>query len=681
MTTRISGVSKRHFRRLVQKEVQKMSSSKFADKPRPQSINYQESNKSNEEVQSCSHFASDSFVPENANDHRDNQDNTEAQIFENVNNPEANVDFGQMSDVKCNDLIDDLRDWCVRHRITRNASDELFRILQKTGLNVPSSTKTLLEFESNRISPVSIRPGEYSHFGLKNSLNSLNLGLPENCNTLEIDVGIDGIPLFKSSGMALWPILGAISNVNHISPFLIGAYVGAKKPDMVNEYLAEFVNEIRQLNIEGLLINGKNVTLKIRCFICDAPARAYITGTVGHTSTDGCSKCIQKAKRINRRLTYECSVASSRTDDDFKNRVFKQYHNQYFQQHAHILEDINVKMQSQFPLDTMHLIDLGVGKKILSFVWNGKHNGVKITAEQKQEFDAKLIAIASYIPKEFGRKPRTMRELCRWKAIEFRQFILYYGIMILKNFLDDDMYVHFLLLHSAYRLLSCPRNCQKYLHCSQELLEVFVHNFKHIYGEDKISYNVHSLLHVPECVRIYGNVNNFSAYKFENFMQILKKDVRQPTRILQQLHNRNLERTKMKDKSKKIGLGKLLPQKYQTTASPLYMNYHCNMFYLSSKQPDNHCYVTGNVPLKITSFFADNNGQDHIIGHKFSQIEAFFMEPLDSKKALGIIFVKGLCEDEQVFKVADITCKLLCLPFESGFILIPIQHHLGIKTN
>lgn len=126
MTTRISGVSKRHFRRLVQKEVQKMSSSKFADKPRPQSINYQESNKSNEEVQSCSHFASDSFVPENANDHRDNQDNTEAQIFENVNNPEANVDFGQMSDVKCNDLIDDLRDWCVRHRITRNASDSVF---------------------------------------------------------------------------------------------------------------------------------------------------------------------------------------------------------------------------------------------------------------------------------------------------------------------------------------------------------------------------------------------------------------------------------------------------------------------------------------------------------------------------------------------------------------------------
>lgn len=669
MTGRISGISKRHFRRLVRREVQNMSSSKFADKSRPQSIN------ENEEAQSYSHFA-DNSMPENPSDNQNNSENAEVPIFQNVNNPDMTPDFVKNSDKNYN-YLDDLRDWCVRHRITRDASDELLRILQKTGLYVPSSTKTLLEFESNRISPVSIRPGEYLHFGLKNSLSFLNLTLPENCNSLEIDVGIDGLPLFKSSGKMLWPILGAIANSNHIRPFLIGAYVGVKKPDMVNEYLAEFVNEIKELNVEGLLINERKITPKIRCFICDTPARAYVTGTVGHTSADGCSKCKQKARRINKRLSFECSVATSRTDDDFKNRACKPYHNQFFQEHAHILEDINIKMQSQFPLDTMHLIDLGVAKKMLSSIWHGRHNGSKLTAEQKQQFDTKLIEIAPYIPKEFGRKPRTMRELCRWKAIEFRQFFLYYGIVLLKNVLDEDMYAHFLLLHSAYRLLSCPRNCQKNLSCTQELLEVFVHNFKHIYGEDKISYNIHSLLHITECVRMYGTVDNFSAYRFENFLQALKKDVRQPTRILQQLHNRNLERNKMKSQPKKVGLGKLLPQKYQKTASPLYMNYYCNMFYLSSKQPDNHCYLTGNIPLKIVSFFTDSNGQDHIFAYKFSQIEPFFVEPLDSRKALGIIFAKGLCENEQVFKVADIACKLVCLPFESGFILIPIQHHLS----
>lgn len=44
-----------------------------------------------------------------------------------------------------------------------------------------------------------------------------------------------------------------------------------------------------------------------------------------------------------------------------------------------------------------------------------------------------LLSFTSYIPVEFARKPRMLDEINRWKSIEFRQFILYTGMVLLKK--------------------------------------------------------------------------------------------------------------------------------------------------------------------------------------------------------------------------------------------------------
>lgn len=116
-----------------------------------------------------------------------------------------------------------------------------------------------------------------------------------------------------------------------------------------------------------------------------------------------------------------------------------------------------------------------------------------------------------------------MEEVKYWKATEFRQFLLYTDIFVLKNCIDDDQYHIFLLLHTGIRLLSCEYTCQAEAEVAQGILQEFVKLFSQTYGEHLVSFNIHGLLHICESTKQYGPLDNFSAYKFENYMQEFKK--------------------------------------------------------------------------------------------------------------------------------------------------------------
>lgn len=90
----------------------------------------------------------------------------------------------------------------------------------------------------------------------------------------------------KSSQLKLWPILCAFSGHPNTSPFIIGCYEGYGDPNNIELYLQEFIEEMKDI-----LINGCEVTpqlihkpLRIRLFCCDMPARAFVKDVLGHTS-------------------------------------------------------------------------------------------------------------------------------------------------------------------------------------------------------------------------------------------------------------------------------------------------------------------------------------------------------------------------------------------------------------
>jgi len=133
--------------------------------------------------------------------------------------------------------------------------------------------------------------------------------------------------------------------------------------------------------------------------------------------------------------------SSFRTDQNFIDQSDSNYHTGIT-----ILTTIpNLRQVSNVSLDYMHLICLGVVKKLL-FIWKTGPLKNRLSAFQIQRISNRLINLKGTTPKEFMRKPRGIDELKFWKATEFRQFLLYTGPVVLKSLLPENMYIHFLML-------------------------------------------------------------------------------------------------------------------------------------------------------------------------------------------------------------------------------------------
>lgn len=57
------------------------------------------------------------------------------------------------------------------------------------------------------------------------------------------------------------------------------------------------------------------------------------------------------------------------------------------------------------------------------------------------------------MPGEFVRQPRSLNEIDRWKATEFRQFLLYSGPVVLSSVIPQPLYSHFLTLTVSMSIL------------------------------------------------------------------------------------------------------------------------------------------------------------------------------------------------------------------------------------
>lgn len=308
---------------------------------------------------------------------------------------EENVSNASSNQIINNDeLKNELRDWGNAYRVSKLAINRLLSILNSYGISLPKNYRTLQHTPVN-IEINTVAGGNLWYNGLGNCLRNIFGTLSRDLD-ISLNFNIDGLPLFNSSKTTFWPVLGTITGKRHlegiefeleifknlnekkkyivvelpqVKPMVISVWCGDGKPDNVNDYLEPFVRELGELLRLGININNHLITIRVRCFICDSPARAFIKGTVNFNHTFGCQKCMAQGEwyQSSHRTSYHRIAVTNeersrelRTDERFRNRFQPEHHLQ-----NSILEDLPIDMVKGFPIaDSLHLLDLGLMKRL-----------------------------------------------------------------------------------------------------------------------------------------------------------------------------------------------------------------------------------------------------------------------------------------------------------------------------
>lgn len=143
-----------------------------------------------------------------------------------------------------------------------------------------------------------------------------------------------------------------------------------------------------------------------------------------------------------------------------------------------MLDIPNVGLTSSVPLDYMHLLCLGVVKKLLVSTWTFDSPPHNLEFKRINCFSDAIINLPLYIPREFARKPRGLKEKKHWNATEFRQLPLYTSPIVLRKALRKSKYTHFLSLTIAFRILLDNSLLNSYIDYAEDLLKHFVKSTK-----------------------------------------------------------------------------------------------------------------------------------------------------------------------------------------------------------
>lgn len=428
-----------------------------------------------------------------------------------------------------------LQDSALKNNITHSSLDELLKILHNFHSELPLNRRTLLHTQVKQ-KVLQLKTGLYTHFDLLDGIKSrIDDTTPE---IIHVDFNIDGLPLFRSTGTSTWPILCRSLDFTNKHPFHVGVFTGNKKPDPLNSYLTELLNDLKET--EEFSIGSKSYKIVIRAFLCGAPARSFLKSCVAHNGRSGCEKCHVEGDYLHHRMIFLSRNAPLRTQDTFVTQSDEDHH-----LGVSPLTEIGIDCVKQFPLDPMHLLYLGVMKKLLlHWVCIGKPPG-KLSGPNITKLSDLLVAYSSYIPQEFARKTRSLSEIRRYKATEFRLLLLCIGPVALLQVLPEQLYKHFLMLNVAITILSVDNYISDYFDLAKTLLSEFVNYFSCSYGQDMLVYNVHNLIHLADDVKNFGNLTTFDCFPFENFLGKLKSYVRSPARPHQQICRRLLELNEM----------------------------------------------------------------------------------------------------------------------------------------
>jgi len=274
-------------------------------------------------------------------------------------------------------------------------------------------------------------------------------------------------------------------------------------------------------------------------------------------------------------------------------------------------------------------------RKMLYLWTQGKTKPCKLSARQRRQLSDNLLILQPFVPVEFQRKPRALKELDRFKATEFRQFLLYTGPVVLKNVLSREYFEHFLIFHAAITILCSEKYHREFNNDAADLLKIFVRDFPKLYGKNQVSYNVHGLLHLSSDSLLLGPLDNFSTFPFENNLQHMKKLVKSTRLPLIQISNRICEKMQISSMhSNQVRTAASIPHTSGPTLNiPVQEQYRklvLPKFTVRLNDADNTFILKCGSVIQVKNIVKSTQGKLIIIGRKYSHGRSFYSYPCES---------------------------------------------------
>lgn len=564
----------------------------------------------------------------------------------------------------------DLRHWARDNVITQTGLTALLGILRKNGIGcLPLDSRTLLRTPTTRMIDI-LAPGEkYCHIGLVKAITVYMRNSAEPPKELIVDINIDGLGLYLSSQKGIWLILASICASNCARQiFVIGVYQGQNKPSSFSAFLAPLIAEAKE--IKNYMYNDDTpVAVKLRCIICDAPARNSVLGTKFYSGFYGCGRCCQKGVYTETHgVTFPDIDAIKRTNDSFRTQMQPEHHH-----YPSPFMELDIDMIAQFPFEYLHTVCLGVGKKIL-YIWLkgvSRFNKLgKLNPSDIAKISDRLAAVSATQPSEFQRRCRSLKFVSDFKGTEFRNLLLYILPVVTHTILPPEEYQNLLLLHVALIILVDPQLCMSHTNIAQSLLEHFVRSFGDLYGEDSIAYNVHSLVHIVDDVKLYGHLDNYSAFPFESFMFQVKRMVLKHGDELAQIYNRVEESYLLYNPTQKIESTISFKKECKVDSIRVYKEIVFQDFRINNTIR-NQWFYTHNSD--IYKFEYCNVDKKTISARKILSKNEFYDVPVSSIK-FDIYISNGALSNLKSLPISNVKCKAFAMPLDNNLIFAPLRH-------
>ena len=169
--------------------------------------------------------------------------------------------------------------------------------------------------------------------------------------------------------------------------------------------MSDFTDDLRRLMETGISLENKHFEIQLIVFVCDAPTRSFITLTKSHAGYFSCSKCTEEGE-WHGKIVFLNGNGPLRTNHSFRYKIQDDHH----LPGTTTLEQLPIDMVECFPFDYLHLVLLGVTRKLLR-TWISGPLPVRLPARNINLISDFLIHVSPFIPVGFARKTRSLAEL------------------------------------------------------------------------------------------------------------------------------------------------------------------------------------------------------------------------------------------------------------------------------